>query len=297
MSQQRTSHRVACNKILDICLMFVGVILAACSPTPATPVDTTVVPPSNSAIILATTTSTQDSGLLDVLIPAFEQRSGSTVKTIAVGSGQALEMGRQGNADVLLVHSPAAEQEFMQAGFGAQRLVVMHNYFLLVGPPGDPAGITGLGSTAEALAKIAAIQAVFVSRGDDSGTHKAELALWEKAGLQPQGEWYLESGQGMGTTLTIASEKGAYTLSDRGTYLALRQDLNLDILVDGDQALLNIYHVITVNPQKWPRVNVDGARSLAAFLTSPEAQQMIGEFGVEQYGEPLFFPDVIPATP
>jgi tungstate transport system substrate-binding protein len=247
--------------------------------------------PSVSSLILATTTSTQDSGLLDVLVPDFEAKNGSTVKTVAVGSGQAMEMGAQCNADVLLVHSPSAEEDFMAAGSGKDRLLVMHNDFILLGPADDPAGIKDLASAAEAMKQIADQPATFITRGDDSGTHKKELALWKSAGVEPAGDWYVESGQGMGATLKIASEKGAYTLSDRATYLASQASLGMDILVEGDPELLNIYHVITVNSEKCDQANFDGATAFAKYLISAEAQKLIAEFGKEQYGQPLFFPD------
>jgi len=247
--------------------------------------------PANSNLILATTTSTQDSGLLDELIPLFETETGYTVQTVAVGSGQALKMGQEGNADVLLVHAPAAEVRFMENGSGKDRALVMHNDFVIVGPVEDPAGVRGK-SALEALTVIHARAARFVSRGDESGTHQAELNLWKEAGLDPRGQaWYLESGQGMGATLMIASEKMAYTLADRGTYLASQNNLQLEVLVEGDRALLNVYHVITVNPAKWPDVNYGGAVAFLDFITGPSAQQVIAEFGVERFGQPLFFPD------
>ncbi len=245
----------------------------------------------NPEIILATTTSTQDSGLLDALVPMFKQESGYTVKTVAVGTGQALKMGEEGNADILLVHSPKAEEAFMQAGFGLERHLVMHNDFVLVGPAADPAGVRSAASTTQALIQIANAAAPFVSRGDDSGTHKMERSLWEAAGSPPLGGWYIESGQGMGATLRIASEKQAYTLTDRATYLANRATLQLEVLLEGDPSLLNIYHVIVVNPEKWPQVNLNGARAFAEFLLAPETQALIGQFGVSEYGQPLFFPD------
>lgn len=266
--------------ILLLVILSVLVSLSACATQPAA-----------KEIILATTTSTQDSGLLDVLIPIFEGQSGYTVKTVAVGTGQALKMGEDGNADVLLVHAPAAEKELMDGGFGAERLLVMHNDFVIVGPADDPAGIKGDVSAVEALVKIASAAAAFVSRGDDSGTHKAELALWKSGEIDPQGDWYIESGQGMAATLKIAGEKAAYTLTDRATYLATRQGLGLEILVEGDPVLLNVYHVITVNPEKWPKVNNAGATAFAQFLIDGETQKVIGEFGVDKYGQPLFFPD------
>lgn len=241
--------------------------------------------------ILATTTSTQDSGLLDVLVPLFQEQTGYVVQTIAVGSGQAMQMGQDGDADVLLVHAPAAEKTFMDEGYGQDRKLVMHNYFAIVGPASDPAGIKGAADTLEALQKIFDSGAPFITRGDDSGTHKMELSLWEKAGLEPAGEWYQESGQGMGATLTIASEKEAYTLTDRGTYLAAKDSLSLEVLFEGDPALLNVYHVITVNPDKFPLVNNPGAVAFAEFMVSPETQAIILEFGVDKYGEALFIPD------
>jgi len=247
--------------------------------------------PQTREIILATTTSTYDSGLLDVLIPVFEAESGYVVKTVAVGTGKALAMGREGNADLLLVHAPAAEEEFMAGGYGSRRDLVMHNDFVLLGPPDDPAGVGESTSPDEAMARIAEGGFAFLSRGDDSGTYKKERALWEQAGITPGGEWYLESGQGMGATLRIASEKQAYTLSDRATYLALRDELDLEIVFAGTPSLLNIYHVILVNPERWPRVNQAGAQALADFLLSPEGQSLIGEFGVDRFGEPLFTPD------
>jgi tungstate transport system substrate-binding protein len=247
--------------------------------------------PASGDLILATTTSTQDSGLLDVLIPAFEEKTGYTVKTVAVGSGQALKMGEEGNADVLLVHSPAAEKTLVEAGFGIDRLLVMHNSFLVVGPPADPAGIKGMESVPDAFTKIAEAESTFVSRGDESGTHTKELGYWKKAGIEPAGDWYLESGQGMGATLQIASEKSGYTLTDIATWLAQRSGLTLESMVTDDPSLLNPYHVIAVNPAKWPKVNAEGAKAFADFLLSAEGQQMIGEFGVAEFGQQLFVPD------
>jgi tungstate transport system substrate-binding protein len=246
----------------------------------------------DKTLILATTTSTYDTGLLDTLIPMFEKQTGYFVKTIAVGSGQAMAMGEKGEADVLLVHSPAAEEKFMAGGFGVNRRLVMHNDFVIVGPPDDPAKIKGLKSAAEAFKKIAAAQALFLSRGDNSGTHAKEKQIWKVAGVKYEGEkWYQQTGLGMGQTLNVASEKKAYTLSDRGTYLALKKNLNLEILVQGDAVLLNIYHVMEVNPKKWPKVNFAAAKAFADFMVSKETQQVIRTFGVDKYGSPLFFPD------
>jgi len=241
-------------------------------------------------VILATTTSTQDSGLLDELIPRFERASGRTVQPVAVGSGQALEMGSQGAADVLLVHSPDAEQELVDSGAVSRRRPVMLNDFVLVGPPSDPAGVKGM-QIGAAMEKIAKEKAPFISRGDDSGTHTFELKLWEEAGIEPEGSWYQESGQGMGATLTIASEKDAYTISDRGTYLSNEQSPALDILVEGDDELLNPYHVLEVDPSTGDRVNAEGGTEFADWIVSDEIQQVIGEFGTAEYGQPLFVPD------
>ncbi len=243
-------------------------------------------------IILATTTSTQDTGLLDVLIPIFEKKTGYFVKTIAVGSGQAMAMGQKGEADVLLVHSPEAEAKFVAQGYGINRRLVMHNDFIIVGPGKDPAGIKGMKSTVEAFKKIAARKSLFMSRGDNSGTNAKEKIIWKAAGIDPEKEkWYQQTGLGMGQTLNVASEKGAYTLADRGTYLSLKKMLGLDILAEGDAILLNIYHVIEVNPAKWPKVNTTGAKAFADFMVSKEVQDIVKVFGVDKYGSPLFFPD------
>ena len=243
-------------------------------------------------VILATTTSTQDSGLLDVLIPMFEKQTGYFVKTIAVGSGQAMAMGQKGEADVLLVHSPAAEKKFVAEGYGLNRRIIMHNDFVVVGPPEDPAKIKGVKSTTESFKKIAAGDALFLSRADKSGTHVKEMDVWKAAGINPEGQkWYQQTGLGMGQTLNVTSEKKGYTLADRGTYLALKKNLSLDILAEGDAILLNVYHVIEVNPAKWPKVNAAGARAFADFMVSTEVQDIVKTFGVEKFGSPLFFPD------
>ncbi|HXX34714.1 MAG TPA: substrate-binding domain-containing protein [Thermodesulfobacteriota bacterium] len=243
-------------------------------------------------VILATTTSTQDSGLLDVLIPAFEKKTSYFVKTIAVGSGQAMAMGQKGEADVLLVHSPDAEKKFVDEGYGIHRWLVMHNDFIIVGPLGDPAKIKGIKSSSEAFRKMASAKALFLSRGDNSGTYAKEEAIWKAAGINPEGEkWYQQTGLGMGETLNVAGEKKGYTLADRGTYLALKKNLRLDILVEGDAILLNIYHVIEVNPAKWPKINAAGAKAFADFMVSKETQEIIKTFGVQKFGSPLFFPD------
>ncbi len=248
--------------------------------------------PKQKNIILATTTSTQDTGLLDVLIPIFEKKTGYFVKTIAVGSGQAMKMGEKGEADVMLVHSPDAEKKFVEEGYGVNRRLVMHNDFIIVGPGNDPAKIKGVKSSAEAMKMIAQSESLFLSRGDNSGTHAKEKALWKKAEITPAGQkWYQETGLGMGQTLNVAAEKKGYTLADRGTYLALKKNLGLDILVEGDAALLNIYHVIEVNSAKWPKANAPGAKAFAEFVVSKKTQAIIKTFGVDKYGSPLFFPD------
>jgi tungstate transport system substrate-binding protein len=243
-------------------------------------------------IILATTTSTQDSGLLDVLIPIFEKKTGYFVKTIAVGSGQAMAMGQKGEADVLLVHSPDAEKKFVADAYGVNRRLIMHNDYIVVGPADDPAKVKGVKPTIETFKKIAAAGALFLSRGDNSGTHSKEKAIWKASGINPEGQkWYQQTGLGMGQTLNVSSEKKGYTLADRGTYLALKKNLQLDILMEGDAILLNIYHVIEVNPEKFPKVNAAGAKAFADFMVSQETQAIVKTFGVEKFGSPLFFPD------
>ena len=276
------------SRFLTVTLTVVVLILGACAPaTPAVPAA-----PSNPNLILATTTSTQDSGLLDVLIPLFQEQTEYTVQTVAVGSGAALQMAEEGNADVLLVHAPAPEKELMEAGWGKDRFLVMHNDFVVVGPAEDPAGIKAAATTVDAFKAIADSGPGFVTRGDDSGTHKMELSLWKKTEFDPTGQsWYTDSGQGMGATLMIASETQAYTLTDRATYLANKDNLDLEILFEGDAALLNVYHVITVNPEKWSDVNYEGAMAFSEFMSAPETQAVIAEFGTEEFGQPLFFPD------
>lgn len=243
-------------------------------------------------VILATTTSTYDSGLLDVLVPMFEKHTGYVLKTIAVGSGQAMAMGERGEADVLLVHSPEAEEEFVALGHGIHRKRVMYNDFVIVGPDDDPASIRGKKSASDALSALASSEATFVSRSDDSGTHAREMRLWKSGGVDPQGKgWYVETGLGMGKTLSVASEKSAYTITDRGTFLSLAKALHLVVLVEGDPDLFNVYHVIQANPEKHPDVNDRGAAAFADFIVSDEAQQVISTFGQERFGRPLFTPD------
>ena len=282
--------------------LFLGLMisLSACAsaatPTPTGPAQTaspTQAPaPADPNLILSTTTSTQDSGLLDDLIPVFENLTGYRVKIVAVGSGQALKMGEDGNADVLLVHSPAAEKDFMAKLAGVDRRLIMHNDFIVVGPAEDLAGLKSAATSVEAFTRLAAQNAAFYSRGDNSGTHAAEFAIWKNAKIDPKMLTNrFETGQGMGPTLKIASEKKAYTLTDRATYLAQKSNLQLSILFEKDPALLNVYHVITVNPEKYPKVNAVGAKAFADFLGSPEIQKRIGDFGIAKWGEPLFFSD------
>jgi tungstate transport system substrate-binding protein len=245
---------------------------------------------AGKSLILATTTSTQDSGLLDELLPAFTADTGWHVKPLAVGSGQAIELGRRGEADVLLVHSPEAEEKFVAEGSAGARTLVMHNDFVLVGPPTDPAGIRD-SPAAAAMRKIASAQAGFVSRGDDSGTNAREKQLWEQNQIVPSGQWYRSTGQGMGATLRVASETASYTLTDRATYLSQKGNLALEVLSEGDKALLNIYHVIEMTKRAGDRVQPDGAKAFADWITGSRAQKMIGEFGVKEAGQRLFVPD------
>ena len=248
--------------------------------------------PNNPKLILLSTTTTRDSGVLDALEADFEKRTGYDVTAVVAGSGEVLELAKRGEGDVLLTHSPAAEEEFMAQGHGVRREIVMHNDFIIVGPPNDPAKIKGM-TASNALKAIAAAKAPFVSRGDQSGTHVKELALWKEAGTDPKGQsWYTETGSGQGQTLNVASETNAYALADRGTYLAVKANLDLEILVQRTGTnLLNVYHVTTVNPQKSSKINKEGADAFANYITSPEGQQLIATVGVEKYGEPLFVPD------
>ena len=279
----RTMQRHYVQIIVTTLFMAVGFLVA-------TPVGSAVA--ETKSIILATTTSTQDSGLLDALLPVFEKKTGYFVKTIAVGSGQAMAMGAKGEADVLLVHSPDAEKKFLADGNGILRKLVMHNDFVVVGLADDPAGVHAAKSASEAFKSIAEKKALFMSRGDNSGTHSKEKKIWASAGLQPEGaSWYQQTGLGMGHTLAVAAEKGGYTLADRGTYLALRKNLGIPILCQGDSILLNVYHVIEVNAHKWPKVNAAGAKAFADFMVAEDTQKRIGSFGVVKFGSPLFTPD------
>jgi tungstate transport system substrate-binding protein len=244
----------------------------------------------SSVVIVSTTTSTQDSGLLDVLVPMFERKTGLSVKTISVGTGQALALAARGEADVTLAHAPSVEKKYVEEGRMSNRRLVMYNDFVLIGPAEDPAKIRGLPRAVDALRRIAEARSRFVSRGDKSGTHVLEQDLWKQAGIEPKGAWHIESGQGMGQTLGIANDRRAYTLTDRGTYLAFQRRIDLPILVEKDRPLLNVYSVMEVNPANGPRVNTAGGKAFAEFMLAPETQAVIRTFGVDKYGQPLFVP-------
>jgi len=246
--------------------------------------------PASRTVILSTTTSTQDSGLLDVLVPLFEKSTGYSVKTISVGTGQALALAARGEADVTLAHAPALEKKYVGEGKMHNRRLVMYNDFLLIGPESDPAKIRGDKSVVTALKRIADGKARFVSRGDKSGTHTLELALWKAAGVTPDAPWYIESGQGMGATLGIANDRQGYTVTDRATMLALAKRVDLKPMVEGDKLLLNIYSVMEVNPANGPKVNAAGGKAFADFVLAAEAQAVIKTFGVDKYGQALFVP-------
>jgi len=275
--------------IIGCLVMMIAIASFGCGNTPVKQ-EVSKQTPVNKDLILATTTSTQDSGLLDVLLPVFEKKTGYKVKTIAVGTGQALAMGEKGEADVLLVHAPDAEKKVVSSGAAINRLLVMHNDFVIVGPASDMAQIKGK-TTMEAMTAIAQKGGIFVSRGDDSGTHKIEKNLWKLASIKPTSPWYQESGAGMGQTLKIADEKQGYTITDRATYLAQKKNLSLQILVEGDAKLLNIYHVMAVNPEKFSKVNHQGAKDFSDFLLSAEGQGLIAAFGKDKFGQSLFFAD------
>ncbi len=275
------------NSVVLLVIIFAAIV-AACGGQP----ESAATGEASGRLILATTTSTEDSGLLDFILPDFEQKYSAEVEVIAVGTGQAIGMGASGDADVLLVHARAQEDQFVEEGHGTARYDVMYNDFVIVGPASDPAGIQGMTSAADAFAAIAESEVTFVSRGDESGTHTKELAIWENAGITPEGDWYVSAGQGMGEVLTMANEQQAYTLSDRATYLARKAEgLDLEVLGEGDEVLFNPYGVIPVNPEKHPGVNFALAQQFVEWITSLETQELIGSFGVEEFGEPLFVPD------
>ena len=259
-----------------VCLWFGSIALSAES--------------SSRNVILSTTTSTQDSGLLDVLIPLFEKQTGYSVKTVSVGTGQALALAAKGDADVALVHAPSLEKQYVADGTLLNRRLVMYNDFVIIGPKDDPAKIRSAKGASAALKAIEQAKANFVSRGDNSGTHTLEKSLWKSAGVEPKGSWYIEAGQGMGATLGIANERNAYTITDRGTYLALGKRVTLPILMEGDRSLLNIYSVLEVNPANGPRINLAGGKAFADFMVAPQTQSLIRSFGVEKFGQSLFVP-------
>ncbi len=246
--------------------------------------------PAQRNVILSTTTSTQDTGLLDILVPLFEKQTGYSVKTVSVGTGQALALAAKGDADVALVHAPSLEKEYVAYGKLLNRRLVMYNDFVIVGPKEDPARVKSTSKTIDALKLIEKANARFVSRGDNSGTHILEKTLWKQAGIEPKGVWYIESGQGMGATLGIANERNAYALADRATYLAFSKRLALAVLLEGDKPLLNIYSVMEVNPTNGPRINAAGGKAFADFMVAPATQAVIKTFGLEKYGRSLFVP-------
>jgi tungstate transport system substrate-binding protein len=265
-------------------LVFVALVIIALGFAPES------IYPEQRTVILSTTTSTQDSGLLDVLVPLFEKQTGYSVKTISVGTGQALALAAKGEADVALVHAPTLEKNYVANGKLLHRRLVMYNDFVIIGPKDDPARARSVKNAIDALKAIAQAKATFVSRGDNSGTHRLEKSLWKSAAIEPKGTWYIETGQGMGATLGIANERNAYTITDRGTYLAYGKRINLAIIIEGDRPLLNIYSVLEVNPANGPRVNVAGGKAFADFMVAPQTQNVIRNFGVEKFGRSLFVP-------
>ena len=276
--------------IAFLLLALITLFLTACAPP--TGLDTPDQPAGKGELVLATTTSTYDSGLLDAILPDFERKTGYKVSVLAVGTGQALALGAAGDADVLLVHAREREDQFVAEGNAPFRRDVMYNDFVIIGPADDPAGIRGMDSVVAAFARIAAAQARFISRGDDSGTHIKEQKIWKRAGIEPAGDWYQSAGQGMGAVLNIANEQQAYTMSDRGTYLArLAEGLDLEIMIEEDPPLFNPYGVLPVNPELAEGVNVEGALAFVDWITGEDAQKLIGEYGIETYGKPLFFPN------
>ena len=274
--------------ILLIIILLCSTVFVSCTPA-SDAVDTSG---EEKVLILATTTSTDDSGLLNFILPVFEENYQVRVDVVAVGTGQALKLGEDGNADVLLVHARAREDAFMDAGHGVRREDVMYNDFVIVGPEADSAGIKGMTSASEAFAQIAGAEGEFISRGDDSGTHTKEMAIWSAVGIEPSGDWYISAGQGMGAVITMADEQQAYTLSDRATYLARSlEGLDLVILAAGDPILFNPYGVMAVNPDKGEHIQLELANQFIDWLVSIETQEKIATYGVEQFGDPLFTPD------
>lgn len=286
-----------------LALLLILSLLVGCAPAEEEPAEEPVETPleevvveeaeEKGSIILSTTTSTQDSGLLDYLLPIFTEDTGIEVKTVAVGTGKALQMGRDGEADVLLVHAKADELIFVEEGHGSERHDVMYNDYVLVGPAEDALGLkeNSPNDITQGLKTISEGGATFVSRGDDSGTHKKELAIWKVAGIEPTGEWYLEAGAGMGDVLKITNEKQAYTISDRATYLSNKGDLDLEVIIEGDDNLFNQYGIIPVNPEKNDLINNEGAIEFMNWMLSDKGQGLIEEYGIEEYGQPLFVPN------
>jgi len=267
---------------LFLAILMVGLLVVGCSGEAV-----------SKELILATTTSTENSGLLSAILPEFEKETGFTVKVVAVGTGKALQMGRDGEADVLLVHAKSSEEEFVAEEHGIYRKDVMYNDFVIIGSNEDPAGVKEAAGddVLSALKMISEANAEFVTRGDDSGTHKKEMKFWAELGIEPAGDWYISSGQGMGATITIANEKLAYTMSDRATYLSRKDELDLGVLVEGDSKLFNQYGVIPVNPEKSDKINNKGAEAFVEWITGDNAEKLIKEFGVEKFGQPLFIPN------
>jgi len=276
--------------IAFLLLALVALFVTACEPP--TKLDTAGQPAAAEELILATTTSTYDSGLLDAILPDFENKTGFKVSVLAVGTGQALALGAAGDADILLVHAREREDQFVADGDAPFRRDVMYNDFVIIGPANDPAGIKGIDAVTDAFVQLAASESSFISRGDDSGTHIKEQKIWEMAGIEPGGDWYQSAGQGMGAVLNIANEQQAYTMSDRSTYLArLAEGLDLEIMVEEDPPLFNPYGVLPVNPELAEGINDEGALAFVDWIISEDAQKLIGEYGIEKYGKPLFFPN------
>jgi len=275
-----------------ICLVIsVATICVACHHNPVNPELNSSQSGINKNVIIAMTTSIEDSGLLDDLVPAIQKKTGYKLKSVSVGTGQALALAEKGQVDVLFVNSPPAERKVLADGAIINRRLVMHNDFVIVGPSSDVAKIHGKKDVLEALKLIAKKQCLFISRGDDSGTNKLEMSLWKQANITPQGAWYQQTGAGMGHTLQVASQKKGYTLTDRATYIFQKKNLSLSVLVEGDRKLLNLYHVIEVNPQRFSKVNSIGAKAVSNFLLSPEGQKLIAANGKAKFGQPLFFVD------